>query len=317
MQMILVGGENLIDFIQEPPDGGHPAYRSVPGGAPFNVAKAIARQGQRVGYLTPFSTDPLGQQLAADLEAEAGMTALHPVSDCPTSLAVVSLNQGQAQYQFYRERTAERDVTIASLRAAAPADARAFFVGSLALTDGEDAEAWAQLFVALHDGGIFTSIDPNIRAAFIHDRPAYESRLERLLAATDLLKLSDEDIAWLAPGEDPRDAARQFAARTQAGLTVLTLGSDGAFGISGAGEIAVPVHPVPNLKDTVGAGDTFMGTLVTQAVESGRMTAGALRAMEATEVRKMLERAARAAALNCGRVGCDPPTRAELDAQTG
>ncbi|MEM9778845.1 MAG: PfkB family carbohydrate kinase [Pseudomonadota bacterium] len=311
--MILVGGENLIDFIQDPPDGGHAAYRAIPGGAPFNVAKAIARQGQAVGYLTPFSQDTLGQVLAADLAREAGVTALGEPSPRPTSLAVVSLDGGQAQYQFYREATAERDVTLEALRASVPEAAEAFFVGSLAITDGADAEAWADLFTQAHGRGLFTAIDPNIRAAFIHDRAGYLARLERLLGAADLLKLSDEDIAWLAPGEDPRAAARDIAGRAAAGLVVLTLGSEGAFAVSGAGEVSTPVHPVPDLKDTVGAGDTFMGTLVAQAVAQDRRSAAALRAMERSEVEAMLARAARAAALNCGRVGCDPPTAAEID----
>lgn len=310
--MILVGGENLIDFIQDPADGGHPAYRAVPGGAPFNVAKATARQGCDVGYLTPFSGDTLGQLLETDLMAERGIKKLHAGSDLPTSLAVVSLTDGQARYQFYRQGTAERDVTVEALQAAVPNVARGIFVGSLAITDGTDAAAWTALYTGLHRTGLFTALDPNIRAAFIHDRPSYLARLEGLLRETDLLKLSDEDIAWLAPGEDPRQAARDIAARTPAGLTVLTLGSAGAMAISDGAEVTVPVHPVPDLKDTVGAGDTFMGTLLAQSARTGRLSSDALRAMSIEEVRGLLTLAAKAAAINCGRSGCNPPDLADL-----
>lgn len=310
--MILVGGENLIDFIQDPPDGGHPSYRAIPGGAPFNVAKAVARQGCPVGYLTPFSRDTLGQQLEADLMVEARVQKLHPGSDRPTSLAVVSLTDGQARYQFYREGTAERDVTAEGLRAAVPAEALGMFVGSLAITDGADAEAWSALYADVHGRGLLTALDPNIRAAFIHDRATYEARLTGLLGQTDLLKLSDEDMAWLAPGEDPRAAVHGIAGRSAAGLVVLTLGSAGAIAVRGEDVIEVPVHPVPDLKDTVGAGDTFMGTLIAQAVRQGRLSAAALAAMSAEEVRGLLTVAARAAAINCGRVGCDPPSLSDL-----
>ncbi|MSU90586.1 carbohydrate kinase [Rhodobacteraceae bacterium 2CG4] len=312
--MILVGGENLIDFIQDPPDGGHPAYRAVPGGAPFNVAKATALQEVPVGYLTPFSSDPLGRQLLADLVKVPNMTALHPGSPRPTSLAVVSLTDGQARYQFYREGTAERDVTHEGLAALVPDAAEAFFIGSLAITDGPDARAWTALYDDLAGRGIFTALDPNIRAAFIHDRDRYLERLDHLLAGADLVKLSDEDIAWLAPGEDPRAAARRIAARSSAGLVVLTLGAQGAFAITADGEVTVPVHPVRELKDTVGAGDTFMGTLMAETRRRGKLSRGGLTGLSAAEAAEFLKVAARAAAINCERSGCNPPTLAQLQA---
>lgn len=310
--MILVGGENLIDFLQDPPDGGHPAFRAVPGGAPFNVAKAMARQAQPVGYLTPFSSDTLGRQLAAHLGAEAHMTALSPASTRPTTLAIVSLSDGQAQYQFYRENTAERDVTAEGLLARVPGTAKAFFVGSLAITDGQDAKAWTTVMLTLAERGLFTALDPNIRAAFIHDRAEYLARLDTLLETADLVKLSDEDLHWIAPGQDLRDAARGLAARARAGLFVLTEGSKGAFAIAGGTEYQVAAHPVPVLKDTVGAGDTFMGTLIAGAARLGRMTRGGLADLRPDEVETMLQDAARAAAINCGRTGCQPPTLAEM-----
>lgn len=305
--MILVGGENLIDFIQDPPDGGWPAYRAVPGGAPFNVAKAVARQGPEVGYMTPFSTDTLGKLLADDLGREANVTFLAPFSEKPTSLAVVSLTDGQARYQFYRERTAERDVTAEGLLATVPEGARAFFVGGLALADGADAEAWTQVLETLAARGLFTAVDPNIRPAFIHDRAAYMARLERILAVADLVKFSDEDLAWLAPGEDAHAATRAIADRAAAGLVVATLGSKGATAVAGFGTLEVPAHPVEVLKDTVGAGDTFMGTLLAQAQRLGLLTRGGLAEVREDAARELLELAAKAAAINCGRVGCDPP----------
>lgn len=309
--MILVGGENLIDFIQEPRESGYPAYRAIPGGAPFNVAKAVARQGARVGYLTPFSTDTLGTLLADHLLAE-GVEELSPRSDRPTSLAVVSLTNGQAKYQFYREGTAERDVSAPGLRGRVPPGAEVFFVGSLAITDGADAEAWAATFEALGAAGLFTVLDPNIRAAFIHDRAAYLARLNRLIARADLIKLSDEDIAWIAPGEDPRAAAAAIFARSAAPLVVLTMGAEGAHAVTAGDAFDMAPRQVADLKDTVGAGDTFMGTLIAQIAARGLLAEGALAAAGDEAIRAILDTAARAAAINCGRVGCDPPTSAEL-----
>ena len=310
--MILIGGENLIDFIQDPPDGGHPAYRAIPGGAPFNVAKAVARQEVEVGYLTPFSSDVLGQNLRDDLGREANVRMLAERSDRPTSLAVVSLSDGQAQYQFYREGTAERDVTFDGLQASVPATAEAFFIGSLAITDGADAEAWEALYMAQAQAGRFVALDPNIRAPFIHDRAGYLARLDRMLAQADLVKMSDEDIAWIMPGESPAAALRKMAERSSADLMVLTMGGDGAIAVAAGQDYAVPAAPVPEFKDTVGAGDTFMGTLLAQTRRIGRLKRGGLKDMPGDEIEALLSTAGRAAAINCGRSGCHPPTLAEL-----
>ena len=313
--MIAVGGENLIDFIQETGDGGHPLYRAIPGGSPFNTAKAIARQGQDVGYLTPFSSDTLGRLLQGNLLENAGVAALAPNSPKPTSLAVVSFEDGQPRYQFYREDTAERDITLERLQASLPDDLRAFYVGSLALAHGADADAWADLFVALAARGVFTTLDPNIRAAFIHDRAGYLARLERLIGCASLIKLSDEDIGWLNPDDDMIDAAQAIFDRSPAPLVVLTKGAEGAVGFCADGRIDVDPVPVPDLKDTVGAGDTFMGTLIAQTARRGLMTRDGFAEAGTEEMRAIMETAARAAAINCGRVGCNPPTLADLDLQ--
>ena len=130
--------------------------------------------------------------------------------DEPTSLAVVSLKDGVPSYQFYRENTAERIVTLEGLTSITPEAVQAFYVGSLALTGGEDAEAWANYYCAMQAQGVFTALDPNIRPAFIQDRAAYISRLNRVFMQTDLLKLSDEDLEWLFPGENLDDAANKL-----------------------------------------------------------------------------------------------------------
>ncbi len=307
--MILIGGENLIDYIQEPEAPGHPLYRAIPGGSPYNVAKAVARQGAATGYLTPISSDSLGMLLSDDLSAD-GVTLLGGVSDKPTSLAVVSLQDGQARYQFYREATAERDLDLPLLTAAIPAEAEAFHIGSLALTDGSDAEAWEALFGRLHQRELFCSIDPNVRPAFVKDRAAYLDRLERLYQQANLIKLSDEDLSWLAPDQPLNTAQEALFERSTADVVVLTKGAEGARAICAAGAVEVPPEKVANLVDTVGAGDTFMATLLAECCRQGLHQN--LGAIDLATARKLLETAARAAAINCGRKGCNPPTALEL-----
>ncbi len=76
---------------------------------------------------------------------------------------------------------------------------------------------------------------------------------------TDLLKLSDEDLSWFYPDENVADAANKLMKRTSAKLMVVTLGAEGAFALSNGNTVTINSAPVENLRDTVGAGDTFMG----------------------------------------------------------
>ncbi len=310
--MILVGGENLIDFIQIESAEGNPIYQANPGGSPYNCAKAIGRQQVPVSYLTPISTDSLGELLAKGL-TDSGVNLCGTRRSEPSSLAVVSLQKGVASYQFYRQNTAERMVTLTGLNAGIPADTTAFHLGSLSLTHGEDAEVWTDIYVAMKERGIFTSLDPNIRAAFITDRAAYMARFERLLAATDLLKLSDEDLAWLAPDEDLETAAKRLLERSSAALLVVTLGGEGALALAGGRKITIKAAPVTEMKDTVGAGDTFTATLLARLDQTGNLSSDALKSMDGTNVTALLNRAAKAAALNCEKSGCNPPDLSELD----
>lgn len=304
--MLLVGGENLIDFIQVDGDGGNPIYQANPGGSPYNCAKAMARQQVPVSYLTPISTDSLGVLLASGL-TDSGVILCGEQRHEPSSLAVVSLDNGIASYQFYRQQTAERMVTLTGLQSAVPGGTKAFHLGSLSITGGEDADVWADFYIGLKQQGIFTSLDPNIRAPFITDRPAFLARLDRLLAATDLLKLSDDDLEWIYPGMNLEEAAQKMLSQSRAKLLVLTLGGDGALAFSNGEKIAVKPAKVNGMKDTVGAGDTFMATLLAGLEQSGKLNTIALGNLTESDVTSLLGRAAAAAALNCEKTGCNPP----------
>ncbi|MEM8978913.1 MAG: carbohydrate kinase [Pseudomonadota bacterium] len=310
MTMIVVGGENLIDFVQSG-DGQHgPLYHAIPGGSPFNCAMAIARQGQKVGYLTPISSDALGRLLAGRLE-EDGVALLAPRRPEPSSLAVVSLTDGQATYGFYRDSTAERQITSDTQL---PKEATAFHVGSLALIDGADAEHWEALHNAASSAGLFTTLDPNLRPLMVKERAPYQARLERLFETVDLLKLSDEDLAWLMPDASFDEAVDALRARTKAGLMVVTKGAEGAIGLTQSARVVAPSRPADPLVDTVGAGDTFMATLIATCSANGWTSKEALSALSETDLTALLHRAGTAASLNCERAGCQPPSSQELTA---
>jgi len=309
--MIVVGGDNLIDMLQSDRTADEVTFAGMRGGSAYNTARAIGLQSQRVGYITPISTDSLGDFLADKIIAD-GVDLLSDRLPNPSSLAVVTLTNGQAGYQFYRQGTAERMVDTTTLAANTPAGIAAFHLTSLGIVEGSDADAWADHYATQRANGVLTTLDPNVRPLLIDQRGQYVTRLNHLFANTGLLKLSDEDLEWIYPDLDFDAACQAVLTATSAALTVVTKGGDGAVAFHKDGAIDVPAAPVDTLVDTVGAGDTFMGTLLSELARRDALTVDAIGALSRDAVREIITTAAYAAAINCGRKGCQPPTDAEL-----
>ena len=305
--VICVGGENLIDHVTR--DG---EISALAGGSPFNVAMALGRQQADVHYLTPISTDTWGDTLADTLVA-SGVALAGGRADAPTTIARVTVTKGIPSYIFERDGTAERSVTAASLAASMPTGATALHTGSLALTDGADADAWEETCKTAYTSGTLVSLDPNVRLSVITDIDAYRARIFRMMQAAHVLKLSDEDLEGLCP-DMPQDAAlAHVRSQTSASLVVMTKGPDGAIAMRGDNTVNIPAPPVPGLVDTVGAGDTFMATLLAGLARTDVLAPAALDGLDAAQVEALIRRAGMAAAINCSRAGCNPPTLSELD----
>lgn len=306
--VIAVGGENLIDQVTT--EG---VVASHPGGSPFNVAVAAGRQGAIVHYVSPISTDGWGDMLAARLD-EAGVTLTGGRRYLPTTMAGVTITKGIPEYLFERDGTAERDVSLASLSQAIAPEVSILHTGSLTLTDGPDAAVWEDVLAARYDAGGLVSIDPNVRLSVISDFETYAARIRRVIAKAHVLKLSDEDLEGLYPDLDQDAAMADVLAQTPAALVVLTRGSQGASAWVQGVRIDVPPRPANPLVDTVGAGDTFMATLLVRLGLLGYLDAGRLAQLTPATAQAILTHAALAAAINCERDGCNPPTEADLKA---
>ncbi|MEC8642300.1 MAG: carbohydrate kinase, partial [Pseudomonadota bacterium] len=260
--MISVGGENLIDLVSgDAAADGLPQYVANPGGSPFNVAMAASRQGLDVAYLTPVSEDALGE-LLADRLLQSRVKLVAPRVPHPTSLAVVSITDGIPSYAFHRNGTAERQVTMASLERDMPVATTLFHVGSLGLIEGDDADTWERFFANCQARGLMTSMDPNVRAGLISDPDGYVARIRRMMRHADIFKLSDEDLEWLYPDRSLDEALAACRDDCDAVLFILTLGGEGSRAFLGDIEIRADAPAVENLVDTVGAGDTFMATIL-------------------------------------------------------
>lgn len=313
----IVAGEALIDLIQQP-DG-----RLVPklGGSPWNLARALGRLGRAVRYVSPLSGDRFGRQLRQAL-TDCGVEVAGDLSTRPTSLALVSLDaQGQPDYAFYRDGVADRDLDPRTLLDGLVDRTSVFHVGSLALFP-PDAEAWQVVLRALAVRGVTTSVDINLRPQVARDeatRRAYVEGVAGVLALARIVKVSDEDLQAIGRPGDPLVQARELLGpMTQ--VVVLTLGAQGAWCLTGAGEYFQEPSQVA-VVDTLGAGDCFYAGFLARLDElgvwrqpgagecDGGLSMGAPFASACVDA---LAFANRVVAFNLQRSGCEPPWRCEI-----
>jgi fructokinase len=225
----------------------------------------------------------------------------------PTTLAVATLDDGgSAAYSFYVEGTADRLFTVPERL---PEGTRAVSFGTCSLVLEPGASAYEELLREAHGRGLFTALDPNIRAGLIANADAYRARFRGWLPSVTLLKLSAEDAEWL--GGTPREWLDAGPA-----AVVVTHGGDGltAFVREAGGVDAVYVAPGEKVDvvDTIGAGDTVNAALLHGLAAREALSAAAVADLGPDGWRHLLGFAARAAALTCSRAGAEPPWSAEL-----
>ncbi|MEU6054807.1 carbohydrate kinase [Streptomyces xanthochromogenes] len=315
---VLVIGEALMDILVLP-DGGEVAR---PGGSPANVALGLGRLGRRAWLGTHIGDDSLGKEVHARL-ADSGVRLTEgSVQDGATSSATARLDRaGSATYAF-DIRWAPAPSAVLPALAGMPSH---LHMGSIAASLAPGADLVLAAVREAH-GSATISYDPNLRPALLSGPEVERPRIENLVSLSDVVKASEEDLAWLYPTRAPEDVAREWATAGPA-LVVLTLGADGAHAYWRGGDMAVPGRRV-EVVDMVGAGDAFMAGLLSGLMTRGLLAAGpgpapgkqarqtlhrATAAPGPTpELASALDLAAHVAALTCTREGADPPTLAEL-----
>ncbi len=296
---VWVCGEVLIDLI---PDGTE--RKAVVGGGPANTAKALAKLGIPNQFIDGISTDKYGQMALKQLHKDGVLLDFVKFSDKPTCLAIVSLNsQGGATYEFVIEGTATFDFSHSWLPDASIRKPSLLHIGTL-VTAIEPAASvlfeWASK-VAKVAPVVF---DPNIRPAVMDNRIEYVKQVERWVGISSAVKVSDDDIYWLYPGEDIDDVTKRWLGMGPE-LVVVTFGDKGLAGYRKNEKISVEAKKVV-VADTVGAGDTVGAILVEAIIEDG------LDKLVKDRLASMLDRAAKAAAITVSRTGALPPGRDEI-----
>ena len=305
--MIVIGGEALVDLVDD--DG---SRRAVAGGGPFNTAIAFGRLDVAVGFLGAISRDPYGQMLAQQL-VEAGVdTSLVRWSDAPTPRALVHrLGDGKNEYKFDLSGTSLADLAPEQLPLL-PDDAWAIHVGTLALAIDPPAVAYEAL-VDREAGRRRIILDPNVRPTVFGDPHTYRRRFERLSRLADLVKLSEDDAAWIYPGLSAEAVLKRILAL---GPTVVAVTRGGQGAIAGSGDAFADVAGIPvPVVDTVGAGDSFGAALVAALIDEGAFGVGATQRADEALLNRVVSYAVAASAITCTRTGATPPSRAEIDTQ--
>lgn len=313
--MIVCCGEALIDMIPSADGEGNPVLRPVSGGAIFNTAISLGRLGVTTAMVCGLSNDLFGKQLADDLKISGVSTDFAVRSGRPTTLAFVELVDGKASYSFYDENTAARMIQLSDIPEM-PANATTFYFGGISLCVEPACLAYAELAERVHEDCI-VMLDPNIRPSFIQDEGAYRSLLARMIGVADIVKVSDEDLEWIAgTSADESTLVEQLKSMSMAdhspSIVIVTRGEKGASAHLLNGEVISVDAKRAEVVDTVGAGDTFNAGVLESLSKSDFFSKSGLQQIDNDSVQRALIRGAAVAAVTITRAGANPPWANEL-----
>lgn len=300
--LTLVLGEALVDVVRRP-DG---SVAEHPGGSPANVAIGLARLGHDVAFATRLGDDAYGAAITSHLTDSAVHLVNAPDGHATSSAQATIGSDGAATYVF----DLRWDLPPVDL-----AGVSHVHTGSIAAVLEPGAGVVRAALAAARESAT-VSYDPNARPALMGAPEPARRRVEELIALTDVVKASDEDIAWLYPGRTIDEVLRHWG-RLGPALTLATRGGSGVtVYVPATGSMQDrPVAPV-DVVDTVGAGDSFMSGLVSGLLDAGLLGGVAARDRLARagddEIRPAVDRALACSRITVSRAGANPPTRAEL-----
>jgi fructokinase len=288
-------------------DAGDGTRRAMPGGGPFNTARALARLGVPTAFLGRLSNDALGRELKDLLASDGVSLELASVGPESTTIAMVELDgQGLAEYKFLVEGTSAPNLTMSMIPEEFGPEVDAIHIGTLGLVLEPIASTLVEL-VARERGKRLLMIDPNVRVG-LSDDDFYRDRLLSVMSWSTIVKASKDDLAWLYPGLDYQQAAERILG-AGVKLVVVTLGAQGAYGAHDGQRMSVSAPPV-DIVDTIGAGDAFGAGLLAWLHDHGAIRPD-LR-LHAEQLEAALDYACLAASLTCARAGADPPRKSEM-----
>lgn len=310
MSSVLVIGEALVDVVHSG-DGG---IRNIPGGSPANTAVALARLGITTFMKARISKDKFGSEIRSYLENQNVDLNLSLFVDEPSSVIDAFIQKdGSAKYEANLKGASDYGWTESELDIALAENIKIIQLGSLTSyiePGASNVENWYKKL--RNNSKHLLTFDPNIRHP-LDAQPEDEvrKRAKNLASLAHVVKASDEDLSWISPDQDVIETAKNFIENGTT-LVVITLGKNGAVAINSNFEVIQIPAPAVEVKDTIGAGDTFAAALIAQLLEKQIVDEKALSALPLSDLRDILSNCAMTSALTCSRQGANPPYRHEV-----
>lgn len=303
-------GEVLIDLTQTGVNEYKvPTFAANPGGAPANVAVSAARLGASAAFLGKVGADGFGAYLAGVLRENGVDVSGLRTGQAATTMAIVSVDAaGERDFRFVRGADCELredEVDLEMIR-----KSRILHFGSVSLTAGPARQTTLYAARQAREMGVLVSYDPNYRQALWGSEAEAVEWMRKPIPLVDILKISEEELPLITDTSDLAEGTAKLCAQGIT-LVLVTLGGDGAFYRLGEHTGRVPGVKT-EIADTNGAGDTFLGAVLSRLCRRGEKP---LDGLTAEELESVLSFANRAAARTCSRSGAIPamPTLAELE----
>lgn len=260
-------GEALIDFIPEVKGQrlkDVPSFTRVAGGAPANVAGAVTKLGIPSKFLTKLGDDPFGDYIVEVLD-EAGIDTSHIKRDkeAETALAFVSLaSDGNRDFKFYRKNSADLRYSVYDIEPDVLDDCGMIHFCSVDLVNSPMKDAHKKLIDMANGKDVLVSFDPNLRFSLWDDLQELKETVNEFLPFADIIKISDEELEFITGHTDIREAVSDLLnGRTK--YVIYTKGKDGAEIYTKHGMTEAPGYSI-DVRDTTGAGDSFIGAFLYQ-----------------------------------------------------
>jgi len=308
--LIVVCGEALVDlFVRAEADGALDVSARL-AGAPFNLAIGLARLGGRSALAAGLSTDLFGQSFRRHLEAEKVEGDFIEIYEAPTNLVIVGRNaKGDPTYDFPIKDSADCKLNLQHLSDTSLPIAAITF-GSYLMAFPESQQA---LLSVLRQRQIQSLIclDPNIRLGMISDPLVWRHAFELFVPLCDIIKASEEDIEAIYPEKDHDQVAKNVLDQGPK-LFIMTRGKKDVSAWQYNGTKLTSESQKIDVKDTVGAGDSFFAALLIQLQQCGALEKQGLATLSKENLLAALDFANRAAAITCSRLGADLPRKGEI-----
>nr|WP_303268506.1 carbohydrate kinase [uncultured Clostridium sp.] len=270
MKKVIAIGEALIDFI--PHEKGRALndvenFLRVPGGAPLNVAAAVAKLGGKSQMVTKLGQDGFGDAILNEVKPlGVDVSRISRTNEANTALAFVSLREdGERDFSFYRNPSADMLLSAEEICVEDFNEKDILHFCSVSLIDAPIKEAHRRAIEIAKEKGCLISFDPNVRLPLWKNPEDCRKAILEFLPLSNIVKISDEELEFITGIKDEKEAL-DFLLTGDVKVIIYTKGTNGAEFITKERVIFSPSFKV-SAQDTTGAGDSFIGSLLYQVAE--------------------------------------------------